>query len=311
MNKRILLNILLASTFIGSVFLMAYMNNKQSLAKEQYQVNKSPSLNCISSTYLKNGEGDKVLDIYVAIDKTDQKLKLTFNTKEEQSSGSSGSSGSSIVSKLPELAKDEVYFAVLINDQKKIVENKFLTQENGGYVCKFDAAYNCDMVDVHIYKQKVDDPEFMIKAENFIGRTKILLTHDAVFYRPTFTQIPVYDNKGTKLSQQKTYLSRVTPNYYSLCEYGNEENGNIAKIVLPKDKQNLLTEDETMINMNRFYNAAATDATSNTNTARDGYYYDFYLPDGIDEFDINIYKDEVSANKDNILRTVHIKLIKE
>ena len=48
---------------------MAYMNNKQSLAKEQYQVNKSPSLNCISSTYLKNGEGDKVLDIYVAIDK--------------------------------------------------------------------------------------------------------------------------------------------------------------------------------------------------------------------------------------------------
>ena len=303
MNKRILLNILLASTFIGSVFLMAYMNNKESLAKEQYQVNKSPSLNCTSSTYLKNGEGDKVLDIYVAIDKTDQKLKLTFNTKEEQSSGSSGSSGSNIVSKLPELAKDEVYFAVLINDQKKIVENKFLTQENGGYVCKFDAAYNCDMVDVHIYKQKVDDPEFTIKAENFIGRTKILLTHDAVFYRPTFTQIPVYDNKGTKLSQQKTYLSRVTPNYYSLCEYGNEENG--------KDKQNLLTEDETMINMNRFYNAAATDATSNTNTARDGYYYDFYLPDGIDEFDINIYKDEVSANKDNILRTVHIKLIKE
>ena len=210
-------------------------------------------------------------------------------------SGQLFSSGSIIES-------DEYLFVALIDRSKD--EVVAFAKINGQSFGNIKAPYYSDMVELHIYKQKKSEPDFTLKSENFIGKTKVLLEHDYAFYTYGIEEtnhVPILNKDGNVIqeySDKSTSLVRYTPNYFSMqstdyfidffSNYGN----NFLVIKLPEDKKDLIAEKDKIVPItvyepyfpqNNVYGVLWECNCAN-----------FYIPDGIDKFELWCYNQSIS-----------------
>lgn len=252
---------------------------------------------------LKNGEGNKIVEIITQIEQKDNNLNINFNT-------------SSIKEKyhLPKLEEGWSYFVVLIDSANKgPIKSEYLNKKSdGSYSCSIDTPYYCDVVDLHFYKQKNTDPEYYINAENFIGRTKVAMNSLSNFMRGERKEINFTDKDGNVSNPTKrNFITRLAPNYYSIET--DEIDGSlysIAKIVLPQGQGEKLSLDDLTVQSVEFVPGATPQGEETWNGAvyPKGRFYNFYLPDDVTNFKFQIFKNQVSDNKADVIKETDIDL---
>lgn len=158
-----------------------------------------------------------------------------------------------------------------------------------------------DKIDIHYYKQSENEADFTIKSENFLGRARLFMPNIMDFQRGSNTPLTVYD-KDWKVTDDfgKSFLSRITPNYYSIESNVTPSYESIGKIILPQGQEDLMSEDEKTIPAQEFYNGLNYDSMP-TN-------FNLYIPKEVTEFKFVVYDKNISDKKEDILYQYHIKL---
>ena len=163
----------------------------------------------------------------------------------------------------------------------------------------YNIPYYSDRIYLDFYKQNKGGLDFATREENFIGRAKVNSTQNLIYTRGEETVLPNLDIGCIHL-----FFNRIAPDYYSL--YANHSTYfSHAEIVLPEDQANLLTEEEKIIEKIYFTPPNIPTGTEQPNAVKKpGFYYDFRLPEKVNEFKILIY------NGDELTHQFNIKLNK-
>ena len=295
MNKKILLTFLASLTMVFSVETM----NMCEASSVTVPIKRDEQ-----SYFLKNGDGTEL----VHGDGVELLRRLRLRAYINTETGD-------LNAYFPDLEDGWSYFVVLIDSKYKgQIDMKYLNWVgNNYYKCTFNLPHYCDVLDLHVYKQKNTDPEFTIKEQNFIGRTKVYSNHFHDFLRPNgkqqLTLIPKNGNNVT--NKEIHFVPRLTSNYYSLLyKYYNSSGvydpSFIGKIILPNGQGKSLTEDDLIVNSNYFYRydengQPITGAIDNFNC------FNFYLPDDVTNFKFQIFEDKIGKDTD-VLYEVDVNL---
>lgn len=310
MKKKILFTFFASLTMLFSVETMnmcgvCAMNNEV----------KTPIKKHWQTGHLKNSDGKKAQAIKYEIEERDEKLDFRLHLNTEGATTGNETDA-------PERLEDGwSYFAVLIDSQHKgPIQNRYLTflpkedmYKRDVYKCTFDLPYYCDVVDIHVYKQKDTDPAFTIKEENFIGRTKVFPSQNADFIRKDSKKQLTLVNKNSNsyTTTGNYFLSRLSPNYYSIQVPLDVPNTikKIAKIILPDGQGKDLTEDDLTVN-GTFFQRIKEDATPLSGELDQKGYFNFYLPDGVTNFKMQVFDNEIGKDTD-VLFEFDVNLTKE
>ena len=145
--------------------------------------------------------------------------------------------------------------------------------------------------DILVYKQKNNEKDNEEKEENFVCKTRFLLSHDYDYNRDAdgaTQEITPLNKNGGKISSMVPghFRSKNTPNIYSIDPVVVLQQGGAPTtygfIVLKEEQENLMTLDQRTVPL----------------TYKDGslygYVFDFYLPPEIKEFTFVVYRRDTS-----------------
>jgi len=303
-------------TFFGVLFLIALFNNKKILAATNYESVNSPIASYQGECFLNSLDNESVKEIIASYNVFGtQILQLEFDYYVDTQT-------SEKKYKLPDIKDSEIFFASFYDARKELIGNSYLTKLQDSYICSYQYPYYCDMAEVRIYKQNKNEPAFVQRDKNFIGRMNCLMAHDADYYRNDAQSINLYDKDNVVIDPEAAEseikdtlaISRITPSYYSMrLDYKNnipiENKYNlIGKISLPVGKENLMTDEEKIVKFNSFKISPYNVEKEGNQVAEDSIYGDFYLPEGVDEFNIKIYDKEIGGD---LKYQVHVSLYKK
>lgn len=253
----------------------------------------SPTLKCSSMKYLEKGDSSGLLGNVATISCIDNTLNFSVNNIT--------------------LAADEKLFVVGISKAKKEQIYSFLEKGIRDYSAQIKLPHYYDAVDFHIYKQKSSEPDYTLRSENFVGRTKVYMANILNYKRGEGTALTVYDKDWAKVSddKNKSFLSRITPNYFTLQSIvAKREYDKVGKIILSDEQSGLMTEDEKIVPSEYFTpdKMPGTDETWPNASSKQAEIFNFYLPTAVKEFKFVIYKNNISDKKEDIIAQYHIKL---
>ena len=304
MNKKILLTFLASLTMVFSVETM----NMCGASSVTVPVKRDEQ-----KYILKNDDGTKLVPGSVKCEIHNELLNLTFDTNGDLQPGAAGYSSYA----LPELEEGWSYFVVLIDSKNKgPIAKQYLNFFHGdgglvrnSYRCSFNLPYYCEVVDLHVYKQKNTDPEFTIEEKNFIGKTKVYSNHFHDFLRPNAKQQLTFIPRGSSINNKNIYLiPRLTTNYYSILLDITGRSYYIGKIILPNGQGKSLTEDDLIVNSSFFCRYDETGSMISSNSGLDRCTnFSFYLPDDVTNFKFQIFEDKIGKDTD-VLYEVDVNL---
>ena len=230
----------------------------------------------------------------------------------------------------PKLEKDEILFAKLVDKEKGTVDYAYLKNFEHS---KLKMPYHSDFLELFFYKQKVTDPAFSEKEENFIGRTKVFVPHEEAYRRENgASSITKNVVKGNSVAgEENIFLARTIPNYYTILtkwtisnfsdgygfkmqkledddEYIIEDDttvikdttdyGYIGLIVLKDTQKDLLKPEEKIVPISYYY--------EETTPRKMVFSHSFYIPPEVSEFDFYVYGKKIEDS--DLKRKYSIKL---
>lgn len=279
---------LMAGLAIVSTFLV-----KEPMKVDAAQTVNSPTLNCITYKRLEKGDHTGLTEYSTITEHTDNSLVFKVNGIR--------------------ISSDEKIFVVVKNKVKKeSIFQGFLTDVSGTYSTKINLPYYCDSVEIEVYKQNSGDKDYTVKAENLLGITKEYVGHILDYKLGEGTPIIAYDrNWAVTPDENKTVLTRITPNYFTLLDLTNDNKfDRIGKIILPEGQEDLLTEDEKIVQSEVFVpDKAPMDGTEWENAVtRRAKIFNFRFPKKVSEFKFVVYVNNITDRKEDIIVQYHIKL---
>ena len=252
-----------------------------------YQENFSPELNSTVDKRLLKLDNSGLAKTKVLVTQADRKLNIYFDNNSTWS--------------LPSLEEGEKYFVSLKDlETKKTIGRKYLAVQGEKKIgCFMDVPYNCDRVEIKVYKQKETDPNFTEKDENFIGKTKFLMAHDNLCSRSEKVSITCYDKNWVEDSQNEyEFAPGLTPNTYKFFKVQSTATYSVGRIVLLDEEKNLLTNDEVIEPITVVY---SDDIGKNV-------FFDLYIPEGVSEFIFQVFSTNISDNINDIKFQFHVKI---
>ena len=214
--------------------------------------------------------------------------------------------------------KNEQFFAKLIDKETgKVLDRGYFYKENffGEKTAELRMQYYCNSLEIQIYKQNVSDPEFTEREENFIGKSSFFAPGVAAFKRKRVENASI---KAEVIGEDDLevvgiFHSRNVPNYYSinaLTDYGSSTNLNeekeyfyLGEIVPLSGNKDLLKDKDRFVNDSVYWYNEDSDSIVYV------HHFNFYLPEGIDEFEFRVYKNK--ACEEDLIKKYRIKLIKK
>lgn len=259
----------------------------------------SPSLKCTTYKCLEKKDGSGLTDYRIGITDLNNTLSMRFLNGD--------------------IEEDEKLFVVGINKVKNVeVFKEYLETKSKPYYVNYLVVpyYYCDQIELRFYKQKSDEGSFPIKDENLIGKISEFMPHILDYQRRVGTPLTVYDKDGKIISGRgKIYLSRLTPNFYSLQDTTQTSMAigtynKIGRIVLPKGQENLLTEEQKTIPSEYFIPGEHAEEEEYWQNCvyQNAQNFNIYIPDGVTEFKFLIYENNITNNPDDILFQYHVKI---
>lgn len=243
--------------FGACLFTSCSLLSREGLAAS-YENLISPSLKCVNEGYGMFKDDINEFKIGYILTKEDNNINFNFYGIEN-------------------IKENEIVFAVFIDEKGQIIDKRYLDKAPNsvdGYLCDYAVPFYCNMLGVHLYKQKITGPEFTIESKNFLGRNKFLMVHDCDFIRQDgSTNLKAYDEDNSEIDDPNlgVFLTKITPNYYSV-KLSSGGHRDYIKIILPKGKEKLLSEEDKIIRPSTF---RLENANIGTNALSDGKYADF------------------------------------
>lgn len=145
---------------------------------------------------------------------------------------------------------DDELFVVIkdkfgLNLPKKVLLNRVNVDQKVVFTNTIKLPWYYDMIYFKVYKQKWNDPEFLEKEENFIGKTNLCNAFNNIYHRNNVKR-RIADKNGGEGST--VVISALTPNIHRLMSYridvGNPSSKIIAKIILPEEQEDLMPEKD-------------------------------------------------------------------
>ena len=305
MKKATILNLITFFMVFSAIF---------SLNVYAVDIVKSPNLNCITEYVLEKGDSSGIKNINAMIYHVDNDINILVEDSDFEDEG-----------ELDVKDDEKVFVAAIDNRTKQPIKYQFLGQfveyyNHKYFITSLNLPNYCDRIDLHFYKQKKIEPDFAVRSENFLGRTKVCMANVLDYKRAEETNLKILDKNSNIIEvdgKKGAFLSRLTPNYFSIKipeigESDDEEENKfyIGKIVLNKDQENLLSEDEKIVVENKFVkNKNIPAGVKWENSAyEDGSFFNFFLPKEIKEFKFLVYEKNVSNDVNDIICQFNIKL---
>lgn len=123
-------------------------------------------------------------------------------------------------SNIPQLRRIENFkskhFAVLIDSIKGPIDCKLIAKEGNRGKCSFNIPKESSYLDVHVYGQDDNDPDFLIREENFLCKFKFLNSYGTFAYlKKQENCVSFYDEFGDLVENQKpTIYQSIIPNFF-------------------------------------------------------------------------------------------------
>ncbi len=293
MDKKKILS-LLVSSIIFSTSLFGWPSNIVSAQKVI-----SPNLNWYMTKHLENKNGTRV---------TDYSLEVLKDT------GKNGDLYLYITINKSYVAVDGYYFVVAIDKNNNIIKKQMLDYDENLDVdyTTLQLPYKTDQVDLHFYEQGGQDEDFVIREEKFIGRSKVFIPNMMIGDRGGDNTITVYDKHGYQVDflGEKFFLNRLVPNYYTIKTNRSFNNGEIGKIVLKKEQEHLMSEEDKIVQIGTYLNMCEPVEEEDYDKAREANYdgFNFYIPEEVTEFKFIVYNVAISDDPNDILYQYNIKI---
>ena len=219
------------------------------------------------------------------------------------------------------------FFAILIDANKGPVDYQFLTSD---FRCQLTAPSDADVLAIHIYGQDEKDPDFLLREENFLCKTKFMPGNENVFVGKYYPHVlDKYDSKGKIVVQPEVMKASIfqksNPNFYAMGDYASSKEGLIfiAVLDLPDGKNDEIKYEDRVFPMCKFTtelegddilpsSGYVTDDIGQT-VYVEKFYINYTVPEGVDNFFIKIYEADTkvcyeSFNEHYLVEQYKVKL---
>lgn len=194
------------------------------------------------------------------------------------------------------------YFAVLLDGVKGPIDYKFLEKDGVNGECSFNIPINSDCLEIHIYGQGENDPDFLLREENFLCKSKFFSAYVTLAYLKKIENcVEYYDRDGVLLPEVKLpiYQSGI-PNIYAI-DVGQEyrdmyniweikQEYVIGLLDLPDGKNDLVNFEDRVFPI-AFLGVKFPDESAGDSMLP---HYRFYLyvkvPQGVTKFSVKAYE---------------------
>ncbi len=219
---------------------------------------------------------------------TDQSIKITF-------------------ADLPKIP--EKIFAVLVDERTcGAFQLKFLDSNNS--VEFTNVVDYVSVPGIHLYKQSPTDPDFTIRKENFIASSSYLMPHVEKIENKGLAT--AHNNKAQKYgsevprvkmdltSDPQVYSLRIPKDWFPKINNGSDANAKNVLAVVLSFYENSFSRGTLK---NEIKQWVATDYNEEDNTCR----FDFSIPNGVEDFQVHLYKDGLYEDKFLCKFYIHLK----
>ncbi len=185
------------------------------------------------------------------------------------------------------------YFAVLIDSVKGPVDHKLIIKEGEYGVCSFNIPKEFSYLDVHVYGQDENDPDFLLREENFLCKAKFLSSYGTFSYlKKQDNCVFYYDQDGELNERQKpTIYQSIIPNFFIIgpLERAPLNYNFFAVLDLPNGKNDEVQYEDRVF-MSSLVNPSFNDSqgANNALTKRGKYLY-FKVSEDVNDVSLKLY----------------------
>ncbi len=108
-------------------------------------------------------------------------------------------------------------FAVLIDSSREPIDYQFLQQqENYEFLmCYFKIPLSSNYLEIHVYGQDEKDPNFLLREENFLCKSKFLSCYsDFIYLKQTKECVSYYDRDGNIAENKLDLYQMLLPRFF-------------------------------------------------------------------------------------------------
>lgn len=188
------------------------------------------------------------------------------------------------------------FFAVLIDRVKGPVDFQFLDEN---FKCTLTPPYFSDFLEVHVYAQNNDDPDFLLREENFLCKTKFLAANDGLFYAKNTSNVVIsyYPNKEERfpgdVSKRGSIWQKATPNIYIFGDFVKINTHTVAYLEFPSGEHQDMCYEDRIFPMSTFTTKAkdveGTEEDKKHVMPSSKDYFAIRVPADVKEFNIRFY----------------------
>ncbi len=191
-------------------------------------------------------------------------------------------------------------FAVLIDSVKGPIDYKFLEKEEIFSVCDFILPENSNYLNIHIYGQDENDPDFLLREENFLCKAKFW-SRDSTFLfdRKYENCVEYYDENGNSYQETRLDLYKMLlPGFFAVKSLNRIDEENMTQVVavldLPNGKNDEVQYEDRVFSFMRL-NGEYGDSSIGEVMPTYEYFLIFDIPEDVDNFSLKLYS--VSPHK--------------
>lgn len=155
-------------------------------------------------------------------------------------------------------------FAVLIDSAKGPIDYKFLEKGESAFLeCDFILPPDSDFLDIHIYGQNDDDPNFLVREENFLCKIKFLSCNGTFLYNKKQQNcVSYYDEDGNLAQGKLDIYQMIVPNFFAIPLHNKISEVEAPKIMavldLPDGKNNIVQYEDRVFSFMKLLGEYAT-----------------------------------------------------
>ncbi len=193
-------------------------------------------------------------------------------------------------------------FAVLIDGIKGPIDYKFLEKQDGvNGECSFTIPINSDCLEVHVYGQDDNDPDFLLREENFLCKSKFFSSYATLAYIKKIENcVKYYDRKGNLIPLSNVYVYQSgIPNIYVIDIapisrlWDIEPEFAMGFLDLPDGKNDLVKFEDRMFPVSFLGVKLPGDSAGDSMLPHYKYYLYVKVPQGVTKFSVKMYDQHI------------------
>ena len=173
------------------------------------------------------------------------------------------------------------------------------------YKCTLTPPYNATNLSIHIYFQNEDDPDFLLREENFLCKTRFMGADENMFYlKKTPECVSKYNNLGNCIDSPSVIKSdlyqKYTPNFYCIGGWAAGSTAFFGVLRIPEELKDEISYEDCVFPLVRYQSNIKTEmdhcmistrVPSGSSVPIEEYYMNFNIPEKLLNYTNEIWLD--------------------